>query len=81
MTICVDEQWQYVNGYNLSEKYVYAGAMLLGRIRRWQGNEPGDLTREWYAAERWKGDEFIAIKEPGVELEEALQLLVFYGVH
>ncbi len=55
--------------------------MLLGRIRRWQDYEPGDLTREWYVADRWKGSEFISLEKPGGKLEEVLQLLILYKVH
>jgi hypothetical protein len=81
MPIRIDEQWQYVDGNNLSEKYVYVDAVLIGRVRRWRAGAPGDLTREWYTAECWKGGGFAPVEEPGAEYEEVLQLLVFNGVH
>lgn len=81
MPIRIDEQWQYVEEYNFSEKYVYVDTVLLGRVRRRQATGPGDLTREWFTAEQWKGDGFIPIREHVADFEEALQLLVFDGGH
>ena len=77
MPIHVDEQWQYVDAHNLSEKYVYVDDLILGRVRRRQATKPGDLTREWFTAECWNGDEFIPREEPQAEFEMAVQLLVF----
>ncbi|ACL55588.1 hypothetical protein [Methylobacterium nodulans] len=80
MPIYLDDEWHAFLSDETRVKRVYRDEVLIGRVRRWQVSEPGELTREWYTAERCEGSLFVQIEGKQPDFEEALQRVVFYGV-
>ncbi|MFE1599696.1 hypothetical protein [Methylobacterium sp. ID0610] len=61
-------------------RQVYRNGDSIGRVRRWEETRPGELTREWFTAERWKNALYVRVEGTHPTFEEAMERIVFYGV-
>lgn len=61
-------------------RQVYRGGESIGWVRRWHEAELGELTREWFTAERMKDVLYVPIEGTHPTFEEAMDRIVLYGV-
>jgi hypothetical protein len=80
MSITFDEAWlPGLNGRS-STRQVYRDHEPIGRVRRWQKEEPGGPTREWFTAERMAEAFYEPIPGEHATFEDALERIVMYSV-
>ncbi|OAS18938.1 hypothetical protein [Methylobacterium platani] len=78
--ITFDEAWLPGLDRQSSTRQVYLDHASIGRVRRWQKDEPSGLTREWFTAERMVEAFYEPIAGEHATFEEALERVIFYGV-
>jgi hypothetical protein len=80
MSIGYDELWLPTADGRTRVRQVYRDGASIGRVRRWQKEEPGGPTREWFTAERMKGAFYEPIAGEQATFEEAMERIIFYSV-
>ncbi|NGM38514.1 hypothetical protein G4G93_32250 [Methylobacterium sp. DB0501] len=80
MPITVDEAWIPGPDGHSHVRQVYRGGETIGRVHLWQEDEEGDLTREWFTAERMKGALYEPIEGVHPTFDEALDRIVLYSL-
>ncbi|GJD66972.1 hypothetical protein [Methylobacterium frigidaeris] len=79
MSITYPEAWIPGPDGRSRVRQVYRDDESIGRVRRWREEEPGELTGEWFTAERKKGAFYVPIAGEHATFEEALERIVFYS--
>ena len=81
MSITFDDPWiPGPDGRSHHVRQVYRDGESIGRVRRWRQEEPGELTGEWFTAERKEGAFYEPIEGEHATFEEALERVILYGV-
>ncbi|WP_298952071.1 hypothetical protein [uncultured Methylobacterium sp.] len=80
MSITFDEAWLPTMVAQTRARQVYRDGETVGRIRRWQNAEEGDVVREHFTAERFANAFYVQIEGEHATFEDALARLLLYGV-
>ncbi|TGD93725.1 hypothetical protein [Methylobacterium nonmethylotrophicum] len=79
MSITHDDAWISGPDPHSSVKRVYSDGKMLGRVRCWRTEDPGDLTGEWFTVERWKSGLYVPLEGMHEDFQEALDRVARYG--
>ncbi|MFE1601656.1 hypothetical protein [Methylobacterium sp. ID0610] len=79
MSIIYDEEWlPSLDGTHTKRIYRDGDPLAIGRVRLWQNGEEGELTREWFTAERWSTGRYVPLEGEHANFLEAAGRIVFY---
>ncbi|MFE1597306.1 hypothetical protein [Methylobacterium sp. ID0610] len=77
MSIYYDDAWlPSLDGTHTKRVYRHGTAIAIGRVRLWQTCDEGELTHEWFTAERWEAGRYVPIQGEHADFLEAVERIV-----